>query len=80
MEQAEQVEEAHMTTEEQSMIEQWNDAMFITSDNTDQYWYAQQEQHAMEEQVEQEVYYGEEEAGPYQDVLYETYEEGPRYL
>lgn len=69
-----------ITQEEQSMIEQWNDAMFITSDNTDQSWYAQQEQYAVEEEVEQGVYYGEEEAGPYQDVFYEAYEEGPRCL
>lgn len=32
------------------MIDQWNDIMFITSDTTNQDWYAQEEQYAVEEE------------------------------
>jgi hypothetical protein len=71
-------EEVHMTEEERSLLEQWNDNLFISSDTVNEGWYETQEQYAAEE-MNQELYYGEEDTGStseYQDA----YEEDPQYL
>jgi len=43
-----------MTEEERSLIDQWNDNRFVSSDSTNEGWYSAEEQHAVEEEVEQE--------------------------
>jgi len=69
-----------MTEEERSLIDQWNDNMFVSSDSTNEGWYSAEEQHAVEEEVEQEAYYGEDEQGSTSEVYEDAYEEDPRWL
>ena len=72
-------EEIHMTEEEKTLIDQWNDSMFISSNTAEDEFYAAEEQFGVEEEAEQECYYGKEELGStseYQDA----YEGGPQYL
>jgi len=57
-----------MTEEERSLIDQWNDNMFVFSDSTNEGWYSAEEQYAVEEEVEQEAYYGEDEQGSTSEV------------
>jgi len=52
-----------MTEEERALIDQWNDNMFISSDAVKDGWYSAEEQYAAEEEVGQELYYGEEDPG-----------------
>jgi len=79
--QDDQGQEASISPEEQQLIDQWNDNMFVSSDTVnDQEWYANQEQYYVEDQQQQEdFYYGDQESGSlseYQDA----YEEDPQYL
>jgi len=49
-EEQEQVEEeAHMTEEERTLINQWNDNMYISNDTGEEEWYSTEEQYAAEE-------------------------------
>ena len=73
-------EEVHMTEEERTLIDQWNDNMFVSSDSTNEGWYAAEEQYAVEEDVEQEAYYGEDEPGSTSEVYEDAYEEDPQWL
>jgi len=73
-------EEAHMTEEERALTDQWNDNMFVSSDTANEGWYSAEEQYAVEEQVEQEAYYGEEDPGSASEVYEDAYEEDPRWL
>jgi len=69
-----------MTEEERSLIDQWNDNMFVSSDVANEGWYSVKEQYAAEEDVEQEAYYGEEESGSASEVNEDAYEEDPWWL
>ena len=69
-----------MTEEERTLIDQWNDNMFVSSDTTNEGWYAAEEQYAVEEDVEQEAYYGEDEPGSTSEVYEDAYEEDPQWL
>jgi len=69
-----------MTEEERSLIDQWNDNMFVSSDSTNEGWYSTEEQYAVEEEVEQEAYYGEDEQGSTSEVYEDASEEDPRWL
>ena len=57
-----------MTEEERSLIDQWNDNMFVSSDSTNEDWYSAEEQHAVEEEVEREAYYGDDDPGSTSEV------------
>ena len=73
-----------MTEEERSLIlvDQWNDNMFVSSDSINEGWYSAEEQYVVEEEVEQEAYYGEDEQGSTStsEVYEDAYEEDPRWL
>jgi len=69
-----------MTEEERSLIDQWNDNMFVSSDSTNEAWYSAEEQYAVEDEVEQEAYYGEDDQGSTSEVYEDTYEEDPQWL
>jgi len=69
-----------MTEEERSLIDQWNDNIFVSSDSTNEGWCSAEEQHAAEEEVEQETYYGEDELGSTSEAYEDAYEEAPRWL
>jgi len=69
-----------MTEEERSLIDQWNDNMFVSSDYTNEGWCSAEEQCEAEEEVEQEAYCGEDEQGSTSEVYEDAYEEDPRWL
>lgn len=69
-----------MTQEEMALINEWNDSMFVTSDTVAEGWYEGQEQYAVEEDQEQDLYYGEEGQGSYSEQYYDAYEEDPRWV
>jgi len=69
-----------VTGEERSLVDQWNDNMFVSSDSTNEGWCSAEEQHAVEEEVEQEAYYGEDEQGSTSEVYEDAYEEDQRWL
>ena len=45
-----------MTEEERTLIDEWNDSMFISSDTVEDEFYAAEEQFNVDEQEEQECY------------------------
>ena len=78
--QEEAEEEVNMTQEEMALINEWNDSMFVTSDTVNEGWYEGQEQYAVEEDQERDLYYGEEGQGSYSEQYYDAYEEDPRWV